>query len=764
MSRKEKIIFCIDDAQWADEATLATIAYLIERPPFDQNLIILLGRLEDQADALRKHLDQFKKSRFVNIIRLPYLDRHEISELLSVVTGNKYGLKMVSQLAQASGGNPLYLVEILRTLQEKQISPEGFIDQEFPITSSLKSLILSRLEAITPQSIETLQTAAILGVEFEPRILALANRKELPEIIPTLEELERNQLVEVLPSFPGKVYYRFIHSAIREVLLNEISPLRRQWLERMVAISIESCQPLGDGRQAAVIAEHFEKGGDGVRAFEKWVLAGQYARTLFSLKEAELAFRRAENLIPILPELPESHIYELFTNWAEMVHEIEDAEATEQLSQRLEKIGNQRGNPLILGTALNIKCQVCLIRNNHETGLQFAEKAIQFLEECGFIAAHIEALSHKGVFLYMQGKFDLALPPFLQAINLGNQIIDGTALRARANVHYQLAFVYAMTGRPNLAIQHAYQSLEDYIQVKRSYGQAYAYSALTLAYFISGKLGLALQHCLDGFEIAERTHAIRIQGYLHGYNAMIDFEHGNLDSAYHHAEKCIQIGQQLQHTEISSLGYRILGDIHSVIWDNEGITAFQSALNTSPSGFMYVDAVSRQGLMNYLSGNKPEGIAQLYQAIELARATGLESFFFLAETARLTILFREDELDQAIQLGHKLQEEGLQRGLKSIQLFSAWILGCALLKSGETQAAITCLTNVVDESSKKPYIWLELTALVDLNKALVKDGRPDTTIREKVAAILEQIDERTQHPNLKNAYQTYKSAILNLMI
>jgi tetratricopeptide (TPR) repeat protein len=597
-------------------------------------------------------------------------------------------------------------------------------------------------------------------MEFNPQILAEIDHLDPANLQVILNELENHQLIEKKVELSGGTRYRFIHSAIREVLLQEINPLRRQTIEFTTANRLEAHLPMGDGSQAAILAQHYEQGGKSVQAFEKWLQAGQYARQLFSTKEAELSFKRADELIDLLATLPVNSIYELFSEWTEIYLESENAEAIEQLSRRLEQIGRKRDNVFLVGTALNILCQAYLIRDQFETGQEVAKFALQMLEREPSSVALIDALCHFGVFSYMQGNFKQALQSFERAVQSAGSVTTKTERRVRANAYYQLSFVQAMMAIPSPAEKNAFLSLEDYLVINRPYGQCYAYSALVLSNYALGELTKALQFCNQGIELAQRIQATRILGYLHAYHSMIDFDRAELDSALEHAEQVISIGDLLHHSDITSLGFRMKADLFSFIAAEEAIHYYQIALPSSKTSFLYVDLLNRLGLINSLFRDKTKGLEQVETAMSLGKTTGLFSFSYQARISRLIIQLLDGDPQETIQLAYPIIEESRQRKLKSIELSGLWILGRAWLKSGDYPAAITCLTDLVDEASRIPYTWLVVQGLVDLHQALIQNGQADEIYPVILKAILDRTTQKIQKPGIREAFETYKTAIL----
>ncbi len=755
---ERRLLLCLDDVQWADEASLAVTAYLLERPPFTHGLLVLVSRLEDQGRPMMQYLTRLRADRRLRTIRLPYLSHLEIDQLVNLVTGRPPSKELVDRLADETGGNPLYLVEILRHLQDSAQSLQEVHLLEIPVAPSLKSLISTRLQSLNPFELGTLQAAAVIGFEFCPSMVASASQRPMAEIVHTVETLENLWITETVSAVSGEICYRFIHSSMREVLLEEIRPLRRQWLERQVAITLECTETGVADSQAAVLAQHFEAGGEGARAFEYWMRAGQHARQLFSLSQAQEAFARAEALIPLVSGLQEGRIYDLYTEWAEMLYESEDAQTIENLSERLRHTGSVLGSSLLQGTYYLLRCLSSQILNQYETGLELAQRATQLLSGTTHSAAQMEAHIHTGVFNYMLNRLEPAIAPLEAALKLGENASSRSELRARASAHYQEAFIKTLLGWPQAALPHALHSLDDYILLKRSYGQVMAYSVLTFALYSLGEYDRAREYSKVGLEIALRTKAERVLGYLRSYRAFIELVVGNLDEALVNAQEAIEIGQRLQHNDITALGYRAIGDALSFLYAHqEAASYYEKALQVSGGGFFYLDSVYRLGLQYFFLGKTEEGAGMIQQGIAMAEAGGVAVHWLMALSCNLVVLVSQNQRQKALSIGSLLQSQGRERGLPIFRLYGDLFLGQVALENGEVEQAASILSSASEEAERLSMAWVVIPAWRSLYRALQLLEQPGESIRPRLEAYLDRIETQVQSPLLRKSFTTYKS-------
>jgi len=231
--QNQGLLVFLDNAQWADEATLAAVAYLVERIGLEQKVLLLLAyRPEETCPDLAALLDSYRGSPAFRQVALEPLGEAEIFDLTRSALGQTPPPDLVRRLAQDTGGNPLFLLETLRAILDLSLEADlGRVASAVPLAGSLHALARGRLKNLGPEARQVLLVAAVLGNEFDPWIIQRASRLEAEVVVQALEELERVHLVR---SVGGEQKFAFIHGKLREALLMELSPARRQLYRQRV--------------------------------------------------------------------------------------------------------------------------------------------------------------------------------------------------------------------------------------------------------------------------------------------------------------------------------------------------------------------------------------------------------------------------------------------------------------------------------------------------------------------------------------------------
>ncbi len=760
--RNENILGILDDAQWADPATLEVAAYLSERPPFDRRqLIILAARSEEISPQLEALMLAAQKGGRATIIHLPRLSLVEVSQLVRNVLGETRSPQFIERLTGDTGGNPLFILETLRALQEQY--PQSDVSQtvQFPLAESVETLIRGRLQTLSPVTREILEIAAIIGAVFDPALIENISQRMPEECIGALNELEEKSLVELVNSQTGRGSYRFIHDKIREVLLQFINPLQARLLHEKVARVLAARLGSQTHPQAAILAQHFENANLWNEAFDYWLQAGAYARQLFSTQEAIHAYERAERLVSVIGHhLADKHLYRLYSAWSKILFEIDDPVALKRLGDTLLDLGKDRASPQLIGTALIRLSDEAFARGQFADALEYADEAIPYLSRSDNLYEYMEAHNRQGSYRYMLNHWDKALESFQNALAIGGDSQSPDLLMARASADYHLALAHNLRGWPGLACHHAERMLSAYITLEDVHGQLAAYGILSLVRYFMGDYLQARADNQIGIEMAERIQAWRMLGYLNDYRGMIELALGNVDACLKHARQAIQVGERHSHNEIASVGYRLMGDVY--LWlklPEKSVEYYQRAFQVSGEGFLGVDHIFRLGLVLCLTGQREAGQSYLDKAAEICDQAGLGLVSGLERLAQARVHLVGREYQLAHQLITQTIEDANQRVIPPFRLLATNLLAATALASEEFELPIEELQATADEAAQMRYTWMELDARVLLNKIEQRLGIINPATRQRMIQLLDQLEKHITCQPFNEFFKAYRQQL-----
>ncbi len=216
-------IIAIDDVQWIDAATGRVLTFALRRL-LGERIGILLGRPATGEATPLGLADAIDTERF-NVLHVGPLGAHEIGVIVRDRTGVRLSKPDLGRLAELSGGNPFYALEIARA---RERGDEGVTGQRLPIPKSLQEdLVRARVASVTSKTRDVLLFAASIS---RPTVDSLRNAIPTDAVDAGLQGAIDAGLVEVLGSD-----IRFTHPLYRSAIYADASRRRRHEMHARLA-------------------------------------------------------------------------------------------------------------------------------------------------------------------------------------------------------------------------------------------------------------------------------------------------------------------------------------------------------------------------------------------------------------------------------------------------------------------------------------------------------------------------------------------------
>ena len=128
-----------------------------------------------------------------------------------LATGRSLPDELTEQVLERSGGNPLFLEELLHG--------ERGAGRREPrrLPASIHEMLLARLDALPAESRRTLQLASVVGMEFDERSSPTSRTRTPSATEDALRSLQRAELVQVRGDAAADRSFVFRHPLIHEV-------------------------------------------------------------------------------------------------------------------------------------------------------------------------------------------------------------------------------------------------------------------------------------------------------------------------------------------------------------------------------------------------------------------------------------------------------------------------------------------------------------------------------------------------------------------
>lgn len=307
ISREAPLVLCVDDVQWADSLELL---HHLARNIGNQRVLVLVAYRNDELKMnaiLEKTVLAMNRERLFYPLALEPLEQKEVAQLISHRMEKTIAPHLVELLYLRTGGNPFFVEEVLRLLQERKVigPTEGGLDLTgsalLEMPESVKAVINERVERLGKNTVELLRMASVIGREFPLRLLEeFAGQKE-EHLIEVMDRCEGVALVHSRRGL-GEEKYAFTHDLLQEGLYESIGPARRRRYHRRIAQVIEKLYASNLEERYEALAYHFLEGNNLEKAIAYSHRAGVKAASHFAYREAVLYFERALGALAHLPE------------------------------------------------------------------------------------------------------------------------------------------------------------------------------------------------------------------------------------------------------------------------------------------------------------------------------------------------------------------------------------------------------------------------------------------------------------------------------
>ena len=280
VAARQPLVVILEDLHWSDPASLDLLRHLARRRDRLPGLLVATYRNDEitREHPLFQILPLLVREADAERLDLRRLDRAAIVEKVAGGYDLSSGdlARLVSYLASHSDGNPLYLAELLRTLEAERLlhhDGERWTLLDLPdtlIPPMLHQVIDRRLGRLQPDTRDALAIAAIIGYEVPIELWAAVSGLSDEQLAGIVEEAVE---AHVLGDQPGGRVLSFSHALVREAIHEKMPlPRRRVWHRRAAEALIAAPNPSPDE-----VAYHFQHAGD-ARAIEWFVRAGMRAR------------------------------------------------------------------------------------------------------------------------------------------------------------------------------------------------------------------------------------------------------------------------------------------------------------------------------------------------------------------------------------------------------------------------------------------------------------------------------------------------------
>ena len=419
-------LIVIEDTHWMDDSSrelLAGLLFGLERQPW----MFLLTRRPSEGGFISPESSQAAS------IELMPLTQTQAEDFINSATSDHPLLpSQVTALAERAAGNPLFLVELLRSLKS------GSDVDSLP--HSVEGLIAARIDRLRPSDRQLLRRLAVLGNGFLV--------EHTGAVIPDVEPGARVRVIRRLDDFVSlnhNGWVQFRHVLIRDVAYEALPFKNRSELHRRVGDSIRSAAGDDPDSQAELLSLHYFHAQNWTDAWHFSRVAGDNAKYKYANIEAARFYERALESARRLPFVSGQDRVAVFT----------------ALGDVRESSGSFRA------------------------AFEAYRKATALVAEDRVLRADLHL--KRGRVREREGAYRRALSEITAGHRLLDAMQDPGADAARARLSAFAAAVRVAQQQDALAIKQALRAVEEALAANEKAALARAYSVLDIAYQWTGQ-------------------------------------------------------------------------------------------------------------------------------------------------------------------------------------------------------------------------------------------------------------------------------------
>ncbi|OSP42606.1 helix-turn-helix transcriptional regulator, partial [Streptomyces sp. 13-12-16] len=148
------VLVVADDLQWLDSASAELLGFAARR--LGDSPVRMLFAVRTDGEEYDRHLRACPPDTLA--VRLGPFSRTQVSALLDHRGYTALSRSTARDIHRTSGGNPLFALELGRALAESPTRPRP--GEPLPVPTSLRALVLSRLEMLSDEARRTLLVAS----------------------------------------------------------------------------------------------------------------------------------------------------------------------------------------------------------------------------------------------------------------------------------------------------------------------------------------------------------------------------------------------------------------------------------------------------------------------------------------------------------------------------------------------------------------------------------------------------------------------------
>lgn len=224
------LLLAIDDLHCCDRASLRFLAYLERRLEGLRVLVAATVRSGEPA-AESRLLGELAAGSASVTVRPAALSRDAVAALVRERLGKRADPTFCDACSRATGGNPLLLTELIKTLGAEGVTPDAEHADMIGAVGrrAVSHMVLLRLARLPADAVPVARAVAVLGDGAEVPLMAALTGLDESRVAEATHSLVAAEILRGEPSL------QFVHPLVRDAVYHDLTPSERELLHEQAA-------------------------------------------------------------------------------------------------------------------------------------------------------------------------------------------------------------------------------------------------------------------------------------------------------------------------------------------------------------------------------------------------------------------------------------------------------------------------------------------------------------------------------------------------
>ncbi|WP_082109109.1 ATP-binding protein [Azospirillum thiophilum] len=525
------LLVLVEDGHWARPVMVRLLDRLVGSLPGSDSRLLLLATRRPPPLGPESQDQGWNGRPGGRRIDLGMLSTEQVQAFLSHWLGSDWSLvELKTQVAARCQGVPLYLEEVLRTLEASNAiegAPGAYrlvdplVVNKLPRT--LHALLAERMDLMTLERRRLLMNAAVIGITFDVGLLQALTGLPMPKLTDCLAYLERAGFVLRTRLLPN-LEYSFKHALVQEVAYATLTKADRRALHARVLEALRHRRDHDLPNRLDLLAHHAFMAENWPAAHLFGRRAGVRSELRSRLEDAGRHYRNALDALDRCPDLPRKPLQRIDTSIAlaraRMPRGFTD---TCHLLEHVRDLSLAVGDPRRYARASSMLAAVEWSNGNIDRAIQFSREGLQANDGSFDRKTQIQLLGRLGGILAEKGHY----PEGCSVLRSARHMLPTNSLRERfglavvgeVGICANLARNCAEIGHESEAVSTARDAVEAADASQHNFSRLYAYEHMGWTYLLLAEPEKSIPYLETALELCDSIDSKLHKPFLLGATA-----------------------------------------------------------------------------------------------------------------------------------------------------------------------------------------------------------------------------------------------------